>query len=388
MGSDGKKLSKSLGNFTDPNIVMDQYSADALRFTLLASPVVAGEDVLLKDKEIADTQRKLAMVWNMYDFFTLYADVDDWEWNGKSDDPSSECTNPLDTWIVSRMHQLVTEVGTHMDHYDLQNAVKPILPFIDDASNWYVRRSRKRFWKSGDDADKHMAYRTLHYVLVQLAHVMAPFTPFMAEELYRNLTGGESVHLNDWPVAGHVNELVLGHMNAVRTVINDGLSQRASAGIKVRQPLASAKIRQMYEFDSSYDDIVSEELNVKQVLHEARKLDPQKDFEQNLHEQGLPQVEAVELDLDITPELHREGMMREVIRAVQNARKEAGLEVDDRINLSLQTDIEQLQKAITEHKDTIVAETLAHDLQASVAEGFTKTVKIEGHELTLHLKKA
>ncbi|NBU34506.1 isoleucine--tRNA ligase [bacterium] len=387
-GNDGRKMSKSLGNFTDPTELMDTYSADALRFLLLSTPVVAGEDFALQDKDVNDVNRKLSMVWNMYDFFTLYADVDGWEFNGELGDPTAECTNPLDTWIISRMHQLITEVGTHMDRYDLQNAIKPILPFIDDASNWYVRRSRKRFWKSGDDADKHMAYRTLHYVLTQLAHVMAPFTPFMAEELYRNLTGGESVHLNDWPVAGHVNELVLGHMNAVRTVINDGLSQRASAGIKVRQPLASAKIRQMYEFDASYDDIVSEELNVKQVLHEARLLDPSKNFEQNLQEQGLPQVEAVELDLEITPELHREGMMREVIRAVQNARKEAGLEVDDRINLSLQTDIEQLQKAISEHQDTIVAETLAHGLQNHVADGLTKTVKIEGHELTLHLAKA
>ena len=384
-GNDGRKMSKSFGNYTDPNELMDQYSADALRFLLLSSPVIAGEDFSLQDKDVSDVQRKLAMVWNMYDFFTLYADVDGWEWNGDLDDPSSDCKNPLDTWIVSRMHQLITEVGQHMDRYDLQNALKPILPFIDDASNWYVRRSRKRFWKSEDDGDKAMAYRTLHYVLVKLAHVLAPFTPFMAEELYRNLTGGESVHLNDWPVAGHVNELVLQHMHAVRSVINDGLSQRAAAGVKVRQPLASAKIRQMYDFDTSYDDIVQEELNVKQVVHEARKLDPTKNFEQNLQEQGLPQVEAVELDLTLTPALKREGMMREVIRAVQNARKEAGLDVDDRIHLHLKTDDDDLQKAIHEHTDTIHAETLT--LTGSPADGFSKTVKVEGAELTITLKK-
>src|SRR5205807_2023572 len=120
------------------------------------------------------------MVWNMFDFFTLYAEVDGWEWNGRSEDPYQELTNPLDVWIVSRVHQLIEEIEHHMDRYDIPNAMKPILPFIDDASNWYVRRSRRRFWKSGDDADKRDAYRTLHYVLVQLAHAMAPFTPFLA----------------------------------------------------------------------------------------------------------------------------------------------------------------------------------------------------------------
>ncbi|HEY8993037.1 MAG TPA: isoleucine--tRNA ligase, partial [Candidatus Microsaccharimonas sp.] len=192
-GNDGKKMSKSIGNYTDPNELMDQYSADSLRFTLLSSPLLAGEDFSLKDKEVGDVARKLSMVWNMYDFFTLYAEVDGWEFNGPLEDPSETLTNPLDQWIVSRLHQLIEDVEKNMDGYDIPNAVKPILPFIDDASNWFVRRSRRRFWKSEDDTDKNNAYRTLHYVLVRLSQVLAPFVPFLSEELFRNLTGEESV---------------------------------------------------------------------------------------------------------------------------------------------------------------------------------------------------
>lgn len=200
---------------------MDEYSADALRFLLLSSPVIAGEDFALLDKDVADVSRKLSMIWNMYDFFTLYADVDGWEWNGETTDPTNELNNPLDIWIVSRVHQLVDEVTEHMDKYDIQNALKPVLPFIDDASNWFVRRSRKRFWKSESDEDKNNAYKTLHYILVKLAHVLAPFTPFMSEELFRKLTGGESVHLNDWPTSSFIDVELIEVMSTVRYYINE-----------------------------------------------------------------------------------------------------------------------------------------------------------------------
>ena len=396
-GNDGRKMSKSLGNYTDPNELMDKFSADSLRFLLLSSTLTSAEDYALQDKDVSDVNRKLAMVWNMYDFFTLYADVDGWEWNGKLDDPSGECTNPLDTWIVSRMHQLITDVGEHMDRYDLQSALRPILPFVDDASNWYVRRSRKRFWKSGDDADKHMAYRTLHYVLTQLAHVMAPFTPFMAEELYRNLTGGESVHLNDWPVAGHVNELVVRDMALTRSAINDGLSQRATAGLKVRQPLAKVTVTGAPDLKPDFCEIIAEELNIKQVVLIPRgpKIEPDQSFVEVLENaKGTsPSLDLnVEIDTAVTPELAREGAMREVIRAVQNARKEAGLQVDDRINLSLQTDDEELAKAISEHSHTIQAETLAVTIQSKVTDnaptGFCKNVTIDSAPLSLYVERA
>ncbi|OYW84833.1 hypothetical protein B7Z17_03410, partial [Candidatus Saccharibacteria bacterium 32-49-10] len=189
-GNDGRKMSKSLGNFTDPNELMDKFSADSLRFLLLGSPLLNGEDFSLLDKDVGDVARKLSMVWNMYDFFTMYAEVDGWEFSpssdGKLEDPLDSLTNPLDIWIVSRVHQLVAEVEENMDAYNIPDAMSPILPLLDDASNWYVRRSRRRFWKSEDDGDKNDAYKTLHYVLVRLSYVLAPFTPFLAEELYRN----------------------------------------------------------------------------------------------------------------------------------------------------------------------------------------------------------
>jgi len=374
-GNDGRKMSKSFGNYTDPNELMDLYSADALRFLLMSSPLMSGEDFNLLDKDVADVQRKLAMVWNMYDFFTMYAEVDDWEWDGSYDDPSANLTNPLDIWIVSRVHQLTAEVEKHMDGYDIPNAAKPLLPFIDDASNWYVRRSRRRFWKSEDDADKQAAYRTLHYVLVRLAHVMAPFTPFLAEELYMKLTGGESVHLRDWPKVGHLNELIIERMAFVREVINEGLSQRAANGLKVRQPLQAVVV-------ASFDDrlgedagellpIILEELNVKQLKKSALTGD------------GM-----VSLDTTLTPALRREGMMREVVRNVQNARKEAGLNVDDRIELSLSTTDEELHKAIKEHEEIIKAETLASSLVFDQTLAFEASCAVDDAPLTVSLQKA
>ncbi len=367
-GNDGRKMSKSYGNYTDPNLLMDQYSADALRFLLLSSPLLNGEDFALIDKDVADVSRKLNMVWNMYDFFTLYADVDGWEWDGKYDDPTGSLSNPLDIWIVSRVHQLTGEVEKHMDNYDVPNALKPVLPFIEDASNWYVRRSRRRFWKSEDDTDKQAAYKTLHYILVQLSHVTAPFTPFMAEELYRKLTGGESVHLRDWPVTGRVNDLAVSRMAFVRQVINDGLSQRAAAGIKVRQPLQSVTVAGVgYDLDG-LTEVILEELNVKSLV----RVDG--DY-------------SVTIDTKITDLLKREGMMREVVRSVQTARKQAGLDVDDRIVLSLSTPDDALRQAIAEHEATIMSETLTALLETGKKYEYEVICNIDNVTLTLSLQK-
>ena len=379
--ADGKKMSKKLGNYTDPMQLMDQYSVDAFRFLMLSSPVASGEDFNLKDKDVGDVARKLSMIWNMYDFFTMYAEVDGWEFDGSLVDPSHDVTNPLDQWIISRVHQLTAEVEKHMDAYDLPSATKPILPFIDDASNWYVRRSRRRFWKSDDDQDKNDAYRTLHYVLVRLSMVMAPFTPFLAEELYQRLTGGESVHLLDWPEAGHVNELIVTAMNNIRLAINDGLSKRAAQGIKVRQPLAHATLI------STVSSAVSDEVNQELVEIAREELNIKSIETVTGSEAGGNPNPTVEFDFTITPELKHEGLMREVVRHVQNARKQAGLHVDDRILLSLQTADTELQKAIHDHRDTIKAETLAGQLTGETY-GFKITVKVEESELELSLKKA
>lgn len=477
-GNDGRKMSKSLGNFTDPNELMDKFSADSLRFLLLSSPLLNGEDFALHDKDVGDVARKLAMIWNMYDFFTMYAEVDGWEFDGTLIDPLSgkpvctslsstetasahresrssttgdtaelaalkqssylpdvddlnsraradvsedeatigAVTNPLDIWIISRLHELVAEVEKQMDAYNIPDALSPILPFLDDASNWYVRRSRRRFWKSEDDGDKNDAYRTLHYVLVRLSYLLAPFTPFLAEELYHNLTGDdESIHLKDWLPAGAVNEQVLADMARTRELINNGLSLRMKqdehqASIKVRQPLqraayAGAKLAEYYE------QIMAEELNVKEIRWIENLDEYLADYDVT---EGMIKSESwVEIDKTITPELKREGLMREVIRHVQSARKKAGLQVDDRIVLHLAVGAEptsasqpaapaapgqaqpasdaaaQLGQALAEHADTIASETLATMAPEQPGDAlYHTTATVDGAELQVSLEKA
>lgn len=373
-GNDGRKMSKSFGNYTDPNELMDIYSADALRFLFLGSPLMNGEDFALLDKDVADVSRKLAMVWNVYDFFTMYAEVDNWEWDGKHADHSSECQNVLDTWILSKTHTLINDVETATKNYDLQSAIRYILPFVDDLSNWYVRRSRKRFWKSDDGQDKQLAYKTLHYVLVQLAHVMAPFTPFLAEELYKNLTGGESVHLQKWPEVGHVNEQVVKEMDAIRLAVNEGLSLRSRAQIKTRQPLAELTVRGGEDLGpnaSLYLDVLAEEVNVKKISWNNGG-----DYE-------------VELDLKLSDELISEGIAKEIVRLVQSARKEAGLEVDDRISLNLQTDEADSLEAISTYKKYISDETLSKELTTEQSShlGFSTEQKLNKSVIVISIGK-
>ena len=380
--ADGKKMSKKLKNYTDPMELMNKTSADSFRFLMLSSPLTNGENFALADKDVMDVARKLGMIWNMYDFFTMYAEVDGWEFNGDLSDPLHNLTNPLDIWIVSRLHQLITEVERGLNNYNLQDATKPILPFLDDASNWYVRRSRRRFWKSEDDGDKNDAYRTLHYVLVRLSYMLAPFTPFLAEELYHNLTGdNESIHLKDWLPAGEIDNSMLRDMNALRTAVNDGLSKRASEGIKVRQPLASVKLINTISQDTPAEvaqfliDIAKDELNVKSV----------EIVTDSESESAQP---SVVYDLTITPELKREGLMREIIRHVQSARKQAGLQIDDRIVLSISSDDSEISQAVDAFADVIKSETLAVELNSVVNESEKYDVKIEGKLVEISLKKA
>ena len=380
--ADGKKMSKKLKNYTDPMELMNKTSADSFRFLMLSSPLTNGENFALADKDVMDVARKLGMIWNMYDFFTMYAEVDGWEFNGDLSDPLHDLTNPLDIWIVSRLHQLITEVERGLNNYNLQDATKPILPFLDDASNWYVRRSRRRFWKSEDDGDKNDAYRTLHYVLVRLSYMLAPFTPFLAEELYHNLTGdNESIHLKDWLPAGEIDNSMLRDMNALRTAVNDGLSKRASEGIKVRQPLASVKLINTISQDTPAEvaqfliDIAKDELNVKSV----------EIVTDSESESAQP---SVVYDLTITPELKREGLMREIIRHVQSARKQAGLQIDDRIVLSISSDDSEISQAVDAFADVIKAETLAVELNSVADESEKYDAKIEGKLVEISLKKA
>ena len=366
-GNDGRKMSKSLGNYTDPNELMNQYSADSLLFLLLTSPLLNGEDFALHDKDVSDVARKLSMIWNMYDFFTMYASVDGWEFNGELKDPSKDLENPLDKWIVSRVHELRNEITENMDVYNIPRALEGVLPFLDDASNWFVRRSRRRFWKSENGVDKLQAYQTLHYVLSYLALILAPFVPFLAEELWSKMVGDGSVHLKDWPEAGEIDESLLAEMAKVRGYVNEALALRAKNGVKIRQPLASVKVPQNAKsFD--FAPILMEELNVKSVEFGG---------------------ESVEFDFELTPELRAEGLMREIIRHIQTARKKADLNVDDRIELNFTSENAEVLDAFKKFEQEISKEVLATKVEISKDElDFTQTVKVEGSEAKISLKKA
>ena len=366
-GNDGRKMSKSLGNYTDPNELMDQYSADSLRFLLLTSPLLNGEDFALHDKDVSDVARKLSMIWNMYDFFTMYASVDGWEFNGELKDPSKDLENPLDKWIVSRVHELRNEITENMDVYNIPRALEGVLPFLDDASNWFVRRSRRRFWKSENGADKLQAYQTLHYVLSYLALILAPFVPFLTEELWGKMVNDGSVHLKDWPEAGEIDKDLIAKMAEVRGYVNEALALRAKNGMKIRQPLASVKVPKNADtFD--FTPILMEELNVKAVEYGG---------------------EEVDFDFELTPELRAEGLMREIIRHIQATRKKAGLNVDDRIELNFTSENAEVLDAFKKFEQEISKEVLATKVEISEDElDFTQTVKVEGSEAKISLKKA
>lgn len=368
-GNDGRKMSKSLGNYTDPNLLMDQYSADSLRFLMLSSPVLAGEDFSLIDKDVSDVARKLSMIWNVYDFFTMYAEVDGFD--SEQAMVVSEFVNPLDIWLVSRVHQVRNQITEGMEAYNIPAALSSVLEFIDDMSNWFVRRSRRRFWKSEDDQDKLEAYSTLYYVLIYLAKIMAPFTPFLAEELYQKMTGAgvvnseipESVHLLDWPEAGLIDEAVLTQMAKTREVITAGLAERmkkteTEAQIKVRQPLAKL-VYAGEKLDDFYEQIIMEEVNVKSVEH----------------------GEALALDKTLTPELLEEGKIRELIRFVQAARKKAGLNVDDRIRLMVSMEVPET------YREMLMNEVLAEELAQEGNFGYDEIVKVQGENVAISLEK-
>ena len=368
-GNDGRKMSKSLGNYTDPTELMDKYSADALRFLMLSSPVLAGEDFALIDKDVSDVARKLSMIWNVYDFFTMYASVDGFD--SKQAIAVSKLENPLDIWLVSRIYELRNEITEGMEAYNIPSALSNVLLFIDDLSNWFVRRSRRRFWKSEDDTDKNAAYSTLYFILVYLAKILAPFTPFLAEELYQKMTGEEfdssvteSVHLLNWPEAGEIDQKVLEKMARTREIITEGLALRMNKSeneeqIKVRQPLAEY-IYEGEPLDEYYEQIIADEVNVKSVRA----------------------GEKAYLDKHLTEELLEEGFIRELIRFVQAARKKAGLEVDDRIKLSIDTEISE------DWQDVLKSEVLAVELGRDNNYQYDEVVKVNGKNITISLEKA
>ena len=276
LAEDGQKMSKRKKNYPDPMYVINQYGADSLRLFMLGSPVVKGDDLRFSEDGVKETLRNIILpIWNSYSFFTTYANVDNWE------PPKGELTipenlsNPLDKWIISSLCQMVDEIREHMDSYHLQKAANRFKAFVEDLTNWYIRRSRRRFWKSQNDSDKEEAYRTLHYVLLTFTKTACPFIPYITEEIYRNLrteSMPESVHLCDFPVMdGSVRDAELEEqMSHTIIAVSLGRYLRTKREIKVRQPLQQVviitpddKVRELLQETS---DIIQEELNVKEVV--------------------------------------------------------------------------------------------------------------------------
>ena len=266
-GSDGRKMSKSYGNYPDPKGTIQKYGADAIRFYMANSPLLTGGNMDFKEEGIVEVIKKVILpLWNTYSFFTTYANIDSFERPVSGETGLRERSNPLDAWILSETHKLIDDVVKGMERYEVTEATRPIVKFMDNLTNWYIRRSRKRFWKSENDGDKMQAYETLYEVLVTLCKVMAPFTPFVTEHIYKNLTGEESVHLSDFPVADLtlIDTKLNADMDLVQKIINLGLSLRTRAKIRVRQPLQSISIGT--KIDEYYKNIIKEELNIKEVL--------------------------------------------------------------------------------------------------------------------------
>ena len=441
LAEDGKKMSKRLKNYPDPNLMLNTYGADAIRLYMIYSPVVKAESLKFSENGVKQLMRDLLIPWwNAYSFFVTYANVD-----GFHDEevafPESE--NVLDRWIVSSMETLIAEVTDAMDNYDLQKSVRPFVKFVEDLTNWYIRRSRRRFWKSTNDGDKLSAYRTLRYVLVQLSKVAAPFTPFIAEEIYRNLKGKsdpDSVHLCDFPTANAAaRDLDLERRMAdVQAAVELGRRLRADNDLKVRQPLSALKLAGGDV--AGLESLIEDELNVKKVEFVAdetelcnvsykanfktlgKKCGPKmKAVAAAIASMGNGEsgtgngwtrvIEGIEITADdvlvtrspkeglvvasegavvvgletaLTPELIAEGLAREFVSHVQSMRKEADFEVTQRIALTVEAD-DEMRSALETHAQYVKGETLALSLEFAACDA--AGVSLNSHAVKIKIDK-
>jgi isoleucyl-tRNA synthetase len=369
VAADGEKLSKRKKNYAPMDEVFDQYGVDTMRFFIASSPLMNGEDTRFSVDFLRDVQRNVFMTLNnVFSFYKLYAEVDEWKPSNPLEEPKS--TNVLDQWVLARLNQAISEVTEAMENYRLDKATRPIGELLDDISNWYVRRSRRRFWKTEDDADKQQAYQTLHYVILRTCQLLAPFSPFLPDYIWRQMVQGtdfpESVHLSDWPSVEEpdtASQKLLETMKQARAFIVEGLAQRAAAGVKVRQPLQSVEVP---ELSAELMGVIADELNVKAVKVGAK----------------------VQLNTQITSELKTEGLARELVRVIQNARKNAGFNVEDRIKTSVTSESSEITSALNEFKEIIDAETLTlGELNENDSAEHAETVKVEGQEVTIKLSR-
>lgn len=459
LDGDGQKMSKSRGNVVSPWAVIDQNGADAVRWYLYtASP--PGQERRFSADLVAEVVRNFTLtLWNTYSFFVTYANLDGW----RPDPNAAYEYSDLDQWVRSRLHALVRDVTQAMETYDVLGATRPIETFVDELSNWYLRRSRRRFWKSESDGDKQAAYATLYEALVTLSKLLAPTMPFMAEELYQNLVRSqndaaeESVHLTRWPgfEAGLINERLNQDMDLVVRLASVGHAARNKANRKVRQPLSEAAFSvgnaEEGRVVNAYADILADELNVKHVrtLNSAREavsysinplpkqlgqkygsrfpalrkaiLEADADAAARLLLAGEPLKVALDgesydilpdevevralaregfavasegalmaaLVTDLTPELVREGLAREFVRRVQDLRKQANLEISDRIHLYF-TATPQLKEAVLSNQNYIQGETLTLKIfdQAPSDDFATVRDEFDGEQVWIGITKA
>ena len=439
--SEGKKMSKSLGNIVPPWDVIERHGADAFRWYFLTSKQ-PWDGYLFSTDAVGESLRQfLLQLWNTYGFYVMYANV-----NGVARDVEAEPANELDAWVLSRLNETVAIVTERLDDFDATRGGHALAAFVDDLSNWYVRRSRRRFW-DGEEA----AFATLRHCLVTVSKLLAPFCPFMADEIYDNLDGSqESVHLEDWPQAGPVDAKLERAMGVVRETVRLGLAARGQAKLKVRQPLRAAVVVAAGEERAAIErlaDIALDELNVKelryvsqadelgsyevkpnyrslgprfgksmpQVAAAVAALDPDHvagalrdggrvavSVDGHDHELGADDLllamkplagyqleregsHAVALELELDDELRREGLAREIVHAVQNARKTSGLNVEDRIRLRLGGD-DELLAAARAHEDYIARETLA--VSSDYGDGGDSAATIEGRPLSIGVDPA
>ena len=428
LASDGRKMSKSLRNYTDPVEAINKFGADALRLFLIHSAVVKADDLRYSDEGVRDVIKNIILpLWNSYSFFVTYANIDGVQPTGHLFDDKLP-SNPLDAWLLSITQKMVKDVTNGLDDYDLSGAVDPIVKFIDEMNNWYIRRSRRRFWKSENDSDKAEAYEALYIALKTFAQVAAPFVPFITEEMWQNLKNSEdkdSVHLTDYPVYNEKwhNEELEFKMATVQKAVSMGRSLRNTFNLKNRQPLASVALvtrnsdekRVLAEMEHS----IREELNVKKVEFHDREdelveykakanfkvlgkelgpkmkaaasiimtlsseqiqsilegtkltidvdgtsveLNEEKVIVERLEKDGLKVLNdgtlTVGLDSKITDELKKEGYVRDLVRGIQNLRKESGLNVTDRIKLTVSGD-DELKSAFQMFETFVAGEVLA-----------------------------
>ena len=434
LAEDWKKMSKSLQNYPAPELIFDKYWADAMRFYLLNSPVVEAQDFRFSEAWVEEVVKKVILpLWNTYYFFTTYANIDNFEpkWLTKTE-------NILDKWLLSELNELTLEVTNAFEKYKLNEATRPIVKFMDNLTNWYIRRSRKRFWKSENDWDKLQAYETLYFALVELTKILAPFMPFVSENIFKNLTWKESVHLEDFPIYNkNLIDLELNETtDKVQKIINLWLAWRANQKIRVRQPLQSITITQ--SFEKYYNEIIKEELNVKEVLvvdgsslakrickPNWRNIWPKFgkdvkfimseakagnftelpngnvkvwDFELEIGDFELvyessdanAKIESgfgmvITMDDKITEELKQEWFARDIVRHIQEARKECNYNVDDRIFIKIESN--ELAETIANFANYIETETLSKIDNSINSPDLEKDISIEEIKIKLSLKK-